>query len=319
MTRHIKKIHALQQVFAKFKYPPNVTSGVSNPDARMEIPADFPQAISPYSAQEALHVIGQELERRGASLDDATRINIAYPHKHPGLYPAHHNSAEQRAHAFQDRMRKIAPQIDWVIAEALVERVRLGRSENRSSFYALTAKQEYDLFLQGQKDPFYFADKNRGREFFVIVDNTIEQGTTIINMMSYIHHNGGDVLMAQGDHHVDIVQKRVSANDNAGATISPEFNDVTRNTGRLSELARAFSQSAGREGKMISPQEALQQFDAALRLHGNSVFSVTEGEAVHLRKEMDVGKENFPDLLDRLQRTAKKSATVSLNLWSRKS
>ncbi|MDI1226995.1 MAG: hypothetical protein PSY14_04845 [bacterium] len=319
MSRHIKKIHALQQVFAKLQYPPHVAGGHTNPDTRMEIPTGFPQAISPYSADEALQVITRELEKRGTTIGETTRINIAYPHKHPGLYPGHENRAEIRAYAFKDRMRKVAPHIDWVVAEALVERIRLGRSENQSSFYSLTCKQEFDIFLKGQKDPFYFADKDRGREFFVIVDNTIEQGTTIINMMSYIHHNGGDVLMAQGDRHIDIVQKRISANDNANAALSPEFNDVTRNTGRLSELAIAFSRSARRERKVISPQDALQQFDDALRLHGNSVYSLTEGEAVHLMKGLDTEKEKFPELLDRLQRTAKKTAMSTSSLWSRKS
>lgn len=319
MTRHIKKIHALQQAFAKLKYPPNTAGGHSNPDARMELPAGFPQAISPYSADEALQVIARELEKRGTTIGETTRINIAYPHKHPGIYPSHQNSAEVRAHAFQERMRKVTPHIDWVVAEALVERVRLGRSENQSSFYALTCKQEFDIFLKGQKDPFYFADKDRGREFFVIVDNTIEQGTTIINMMSYIHHNGGDVLMAQGDRHIDIVQKRVSANDNADGQLSPEFNDVTRNTGMLPQLATAFSRSAGRAGKVISPQDALKQFDDALRLHGNSVFSVTDGEARHLLKGLETGKEKFPELVDKLHRTAKKPAMAPLSLWSRKS
>lgn len=319
MTRHIKKIHALQQVFARLKYPPHTAGGLANPEARMEIPADFPQAISPYSAQEALQVITRELEKRGTTLDETTRINIAYPHKHPGLYPTHHNSAEQRAHAFKERMQKVAPQIDWVIAEALVERLRLGRSENQSSFYALTCKQEFDIYLKGQKHPFYFADKDRGREFFVIVDNTIEQGTTIISMMSYIHHNGGDVLMVQGDRHSDIAQKRTPSNDNATASLSPEFNDVTRNTGRLSELATAFSRSARREGKVVSPQDALKQFNDALQLHGNSVFSVTDGEALHLLKGLDTGKEKFPELLDKLQPTAKKPPLMVSKLWSRKS
>lgn len=319
MTRDSKKIQALQQVFAKLKYPPNTEAGHTNPTARMEIPTDFPQAISPYSAEEALQVIAQELRKRGTTLDEPKRINIAYPHKHPGLYPAHQNGAEVRAYAFKDRMRKVAPQIDWVVAEALVERLRLGRSENQSSFYALTAKQEFDIFLKGQKDPFHWAEKDRSREFFVVVDNTIEQGTTLINLMSYIQHNGGDVLMAQGDRHIDIVQKRIIANDNANTILSPEFNDVTRNTGRLPELAAAFSRSANREGKMISPQDALQQFDDALRLHGNSVFSVTDGEARHLLKGLDTGREKFPEFIEQLRRTAKKPAALTLNFWGKKS
>lgn len=319
MTRHIKKIHALRQVFATLKFPPNTSGGLTNPSARMEIPADFPQAISPYSAHEALGVIERELEKRGTTLEAAGRINIAYPHKHPGLYPTHQNSAKVRAYAFQDRMRKIAPQVDWIVAEALVERIRLGRSENQTSFYALTCKQEFDIYLQGQKEPFYFADKDRGREFFVIVDNTIEQGTTIISMMSYIHHNGGDVLMAQGDRHIDIAQKRTVANDNATSQLSLEFNDITRNSGRLHELANAFSRSAARQGRLISAQDALQQFNDALLQHGNSVFSVTDGEASHLLKGLDTGKEKFTELVEQLHRTAKKPIFSTSGLWGRKS
>lgn len=319
MTRHIKKIHALQQVFAKLRFPPNTSAGLTNPSARMEIPAGFPQAISPYSAREALEVIERELEKRGTNIGAAARINIAYPHKHPGLYPTHHNSAEVRAYAFQDRMRKIAPYVDWVVAEALVERIRLGRSENQTSFYALTCKQEFDIYQHGQKEPVYFADKNRGPEFFVIVDNTIEQGTTIISMMSYIHHNGGNVLLAQGDRHIDIAQKRTVSNDNATAQLSSEFNDVTRNTGRLHELATAFSRSARRHGQQISAQEALQQFNDALLPHGNSVFSITDGEAVHLLMGLDTGKENFPELAEQLRRTAKKPTSWGSGVWSRKS
>ena len=318
MTRHIKKIHALQQVFAKFKYPPHASADLSNPRARMEIPADFPQAISPYSAQEALKVIEQELQKRGTSLESGGRINIAYPHKHPGLYPNHHNSAEVRAYAFQDRMRKYAPHVDWIVAEALVERIRLGRSENQSSFYALTCKQEFDIYPRAQKDPFYFV-QDRRREFFVIVDNTIEQGTTIISMMSYIHHNGGDVLLVQGDRHVDIAQRRTVANDNATIQLSPEFNDGARNSGRLHELATAFSRSARRQGQAISAQDALQQFNDALLTHGNSVFSMTDGEAAHLLKGLDTGKEKFTELVDRLERTAKKPTLSASGLWSRKS
>lgn len=319
MTRHIKKINALQQVFARLKFPPNKSAGLTNPSARMEIPVDFPQAISPYSADEALEVIERELDKRGTTLEGAGRINIAYPHKHPGLYPGHHNSAEVRAFAFQERMLKIAPHVDWNVAESLVERVRLGRSENQTSFYALTCKQQFDIYPQGQKDQLYFADKNRGREFFVIVDSTIEQGTTIVNLMNYIHHNGGDVLMVQGDRHIDIAQKRVVANDNATSQIGPEFNDIARNSGRLRELATAFSRSASRQGRVISAQDALKQFNDALIPHGNSVFSITDGEAAHLLKDLDTGKEKFTELVEQLQRTAKKPAMFASGLWSRKS
>ncbi len=304
MRRSLSKIQAMREVFNKLKNPPYLLGAHVNPSMRQEIPADFPRALAPYSGDEALQLIMAELKKRGVDISDITRINIAYPHKHPGLYPGHHNTAEERAFAFRERMEAVAPQIDWVIAEALVERVRLGRSENQSSFHALTGKQEYDIYLKIQHEPLSFAHKDRGREFFVIVDSTIEQGTTISNMMSYIHYNGGDVLMTQGDHRVHIAQKRDVAND--VADIGAAFNNVSRNTGRLPELALAFSISARRHGRDWTPRQAIEKFESALNKHGNSVFALTDGEVQHLVKNVNGAKENFPALLEKLEKTAPK-------------
>jgi hypothetical protein len=304
MKRKVSRLEALREAFSKLKNPPYLPGAHVNPSKRQEIPAHFPRALAPYSGEEALQLITGELAKRGVDISEITHINIAYPHKHPGIYPGYHNTAEERATAFRERMQAVAPQIDWVIAEALVERVRLGRSENQTSFHALTGKQEYDIYLKIQHEALPFAHKDRGREFFVIVDNTIEQGTTIANMMSYIHYNGGDVLMAQGDHRVHIAQHRDVANDMVD--VGTEFNDVSRNTGRLPELAMAFAYSAKRHGRGLTPKQAIEKFEAAINRYGNSVFALTDGEVQRLIKNVNGTKETFPDLLERLEKEAPK-------------
>lgn len=302
-NRDTRKLLALRNAFAQWQYPPNKESGLTNPKQRIEIPADFPQTISPYSSEEALAVIAAQLDRRGLGLEQAVRINIAYPHKHPGLHPNHHNTAAERAIAFYERMLTAAPQVEWVLAHALSERLHLNRSGNQSSFHALTAKQAYDVYLPAQLQPFPFADADsRKGELFVIVDNTIEQGTTIANMMSYITHNHGEVLMVQADRHAPVAQLRTEGSD-----LSPYFNDAARNSGRVPEMASAFAASARRAGVNWSPQRCIEKFEAALQLHGNSVFALTDGEAKHLIKAVGVDAamhEPFPELVDKLEKSA---------------
>lgn len=312
--RNIAKLLSLRSVFASLRNPPDTASGLSNPETRAEIPADFPETISPYSAEEALGLIKAQLEKRGTTLEKVKRINIAYPHKHKGIYPNHANSATQRAIAFQQKMQKIAPGIEWVLADALSERVHLDRSGDQSSFHALTGKQVYDVYMPAQKQPFPFADKNRTeKEYFVIVDNTIEQGTTIANLMSYIVHNNADVLMVQADRHAPLVQKRGTFDENnvvdvyssGPVTLSPVFNSAARNNGRVPQLAVAFSKSAKEAGIDWSPQQSIEKFEAALQRHGNSVFALTEGEATRLLGTIYTEIDSFPALVKKLEKTGK--------------
>ncbi|HYD19772.1 MAG TPA: hypothetical protein VEF76_14970 [Patescibacteria group bacterium] len=291
--RNLKSLGAIQSAWARLKFPPN--PAVSNPETRAEISADFPGSISPYSADAAKKLIEQQLEKRSLTLKDVERINIVYPQKHPGLFPKHRNSAFERAVAFQERLQEKAPDVHWVLADHIVERHRLGRSENQSSFYALTARQQYDLYSNAK--PSSLPDG----EFFVIVDNTIEQGTTIANLLTFLKHNGGDVLMVQGDRHAPIAQQ--VANGNPVFELGAPFNDVARNTGRLPALAVAFSRSAAKDRVDIEPNEAIAAFDLALNGHGNSVFAMTDGEALHLLQELKEGQESFLPLIQKLQAT----------------
>ena len=125
--------------------------------------------------------------------------------------------------------------------------------------------------------------------------------------MSYIANNNAEVLMIQTDRHTPFAQRRV-ANDNGPVTLSPEFNDVSRNNGRVPEMAKAFSVSAKKSGLDWSPLASIEKFETALQKHGNSVFALTDGEAEHLVKDID-GRlypgVSFPQLLEKLEKTAK--------------
>lgn len=281
---------------------------LENPKKRAEIPADFPQTISPYSPQEALDVIRAELAKQGTTLEDARRINLAYPHKHPVLFPEQVNAAEVRVEKFRDCMKALAPHVEWVVANALCERVHLNRSGNPSSTHALTGRQVYDIYMPAQKDPFPFGEGKSAGEYFVVVDWTIEQGTTIANLMSYIRHNGGTVLMALADQHAPLVQRQTICNDNAArAELSAAFNDKSRNGKRLPEMALAFARSAQYHGHNWSPDECIAKLDAALHHFGNSVFTLTDGECAKLINTVNGGAYpvvSFPKLLDQLAEKA---------------
>lgn len=307
--RNIKKIREQWLMGPEQRFPPDSESGLANPETRAEIPVSFPQTISPFSTEEAVRVIEEQLALRGTSLDEVKRINLAYPHKHPGLFPFLKNAAEESVQSFRQRLSAARPDVDWVIAAAICERVQLSRSEDQSSIYALTTKQVYDVYKPAQQQPLPFIEKgNASREYFVVVDWTIEQGTTIANLMSYIRHNGGDVLMAAADQHAALLQKRTAANDDVPG-LSAAFNAPARNNGRVPELAKVFAASARREGKDWAPAECIDKFEEGLQKHGNSIFALTDGECARLIKTIEgeyFHKTSFPGLLDGLDKPVKR-------------
>ena len=111
-------------------------------------------------------------------------------------------------------------------------------------------------------------------------------------------------------------QKNTSIFDNNAerAGLRTEFNDVARNTGRVAEMALAFSASALRDGKDISPQQAIDLFEEKLNKVGNSVFAMTDGEASRMIQTVKGSDEkSVPFLqvlrsLDEVAGTGKKGA-----------
>src|SRR5688572_19266174 len=115
---------------------------VSGGAARVEIRADFPEMISPLNRPECIvALIEAELAKAGVTLAEAGMIHIAYPHKHPGLFPGHFNAAAECAGDLAARLRGARPDIKWIKDDGLCEAVHLKRSETQASLYALTGRQ----------------------------------------------------------------------------------------------------------------------------------------------------------------------------------
>lgn len=282
-----------------------------NPQERMDIRPDFPD-LAVYrpdddaAAQKILQVIRQELAKQGTTLEEAGRITIAYPHKHPDLFPGHKNRGADHAAQFKKLMQKAAPGIEWITADGLVETRRLNRSKDQTAVHALTQRQHYEMHEPSQAVRLPFTDAaNRKKEFFVIVDDAIIQGTTVANLMNFIEHNGGKVLMASARESNDgtpIAQKQLE-----GGGISGHFSDKTSNTGRLPQLAKAFAASARADGQDWTEKECIEKLDAALHKNGMSVRALTDGECNTLLQTLEGKGEagpalSFPRLLGQLLR-----------------
>jgi len=162
---------------------------LSNPPKRCGIRKDFPKAISFYDVECFLKTINEELHKQGTSFEQVKRIYLAYPHKHPLLFPGYINKAEYVVKDFKAMMEKEVPHVQWKIADEICETVHLGRSEDQTSVHALRDRQIYEIYNFKQKNYSSFIKlSHQEKSFFVIVDTTIEQGTTAANLMSYIKY-----------------------------------------------------------------------------------------------------------------------------------
>lgn len=304
MPKKAKNITSVFEKEASAKKP-------SNPESRLEIRADFPKTLATAETEEILRAVKKELRKQGTSLGRVKKINIAYPRKHPRLYPEHYNCAQSTAESLRDGMRELAPRVRWVITDEICETLHLDRSSNQTSLHALMSRQIYDIHKPDQKDYTPFGQQ---KEFFIVVDGTIEQGTTIANLISYITHNGGSVLSAAASTTYlearHLVQQRKKPKEKF--SLSGKFSDAARNTGRLPELAEAFSCSAKKRGHSWTPQQCLDMLEARLKAVGNSLFALTDNECDRLlstvrgERGYETTIKSFPGLIRELDRAAKK-------------
>ncbi|MFH1157870.1 MAG: hypothetical protein V1721_03170 [Pseudomonadota bacterium] len=279
-------------------------SNFVNPPERREIRRDFPKTVDLNDTEGFLKTLDQELRKQGTSLAQVKRITLAYPHKHPVLHPDHYNPAENTVDAFKCAVERAAPHIQWDVFHELCDTVSLGRAENQNSDHALMHPQVYEIYTPPRKKPLPFIDRpHQGKEFFVIVDATIEQGTTAANLMSVIEHNWGPVLAIsaftlQG---ASLAQESTSSQESA---LSGRFNDASRNTGRLPELAQAFSDSAKKCGFDWPPSYCMEKFNEALKnTYVKDPSALTDGECRRIIETVNGSyrkPESFPSLLKRL-------------------
>ncbi len=269
----------------------NLYKTFQNPCGRQPLRADFPAMTEPTGqAEKLVAIIKAELEKKGVTWDKAGRINIAFPQKDRELFPhRRRNRGLHQAHLTKKELEMYAPHIEWALAEGLLETRDLDRRGNQSSLHALTGQQAYRFDPSLQIDHFPFAESGSTEDhYFIVVDHTSEQGTTLANLINWITVNGGTVLAAAADN--DSLTQRRTGNDwPLEKPLRAEFSDAAANTGRLAELASAFALSAEQDNwkyKMRygrpTPNNCLDAFDTALHRLGLSVQALTDRECVRL-------------------------------------
>lgn len=278
---------------------------LTNPDMRLPLRADMPPVISFLQTGLFLQMLERELAKCGDTLASAGTITVAYPQKDPRLFPGHRNKGRSSGSAFiatmRDALAARGVSVDWQRADAICETRHLDRSGNQSSLHALTSRQSFGLCAEAQKTPLDFLEMSAvdggARPYVVVVDWCMEQGTTLAELISYIEHNGGHVLLATVEGS-DGSQSLVPLPARAGGTVAlaPEF-AAAATAGLLPKIGRALSRAAQREGIVLTTHAALTQVEARLNASGRSLKTLTSGEAARLESTLARRKLGYTELL----------------------
>lgn len=254
----------------------------THPDARLPLPGHIKASLPYCHGSTAAHTLDTTIKALGYDrAAEGHDIIIAYPHKHPDRQ--HKNEGLYFALAAQESLKKQWPETRLIMAHALYETVHLGRSEDRSSIHALSGQQRFAIDAGLQEDPLPFlheAPTAARPALFIIVDDIIEQGTTIANMASFITHNGGTVVAALTYNQADALRQ---------LSPLPQFFSVLDkpyDQGFAPTLATWFADAARRDKTNYTPMETVALMEAALQPHGRSLLTLTQGECNRLNVQV---------------------------------
>ena len=232
-------------------------------------------------------IIRREIEKAANMLSSPGRITIAYPHKASGLFTGKLHRLVGAAHEFANDMRKLMPDIEWVVADGICERKHLNRVKNRNQTIVktLTQAQEFFYLHSDQKEPLPFIESGNSGEAFIMFDDVFCQGKTAAAMINFIEANGGYVLAAFGKHFVNMPRnaERYLQQKSYAQDLKQDFSNAAFNTGRIPELASVFFKAAQATSKHppATPEDCLRQVENALNTRGHSLTTLTNGECSH--------------------------------------
>lgn len=263
---------------------------LSNPDARLPLPACLKTAVSYTEKDNLIAAVRVGLDHHGIDYKTLSRLTVAWPQKDPRT--KHINDAASHADELCRALADAFPGKDILRADALYETRHLGRSERADMQYTLTARQSFavDPDLQKTPLPFITDDGARG-EAFVLTDWISMQGTTLAALSSYITHNGGHVVAVALPYGG---KPLLQQNDRSGT-----YDRALPDRGQIQSLASTFRAAAAGNGNYTGA-ECVALFDRALRLHGLSLDTLTNGEALSLRSEMTSRYVSFSSFVEKL-------------------
>lgn len=254
-----------------------------NPAHRIGLPSTLPDVIDiAFDGVIQIDEIDQALRLHGQSLHTVNRINIAFPKKHPLLFPGHYNGATGIAQNLCLNAAQRVPSIQWVLMDSLSELRKLNRTGNQGSLHALTKRQDYVVYEPRQAEIETLKSLHRRPEFFLLVDDTIDRGTTLANLYSFITYNGGTVIG---------VAARAFA-----------YRDPVDKAQPL-QLANAFSMAAERQGIALHPAAALELFNEHLKgAWVNTLETMTSGERARVAEDIQDSDLPLMDFLRLLKK-----------------
>ena len=276
------------------KSPSAAFRTLTNPRARLPLTAALAQAVHYDDIPALTAAVRAGIESHGLSPDTVTRLNVAWPHKHPE--ENHQNAATPHALRLCESLTKAFPEKTILRADALYEERNLARSEHSDMLYTLTARHVFaaDPHIQNEPLPFLTEDGARG-EVFVLTDWISVQGTTLANLAGYIAHNGGHVAaLALPYRGKMLAQARGITKDLA---YIPAERGVPQ-TGQVPLLAATFQRAA--TGKDYTAGECVALFERALAPHGHTLANLTTDEAHYLFAEMRDRELDFNTYVERL-------------------
>jgi len=217
-------------------------------------------------------------------------VHIAFPQKNPLRYSQHNNKATRHAYVLASNLARLFPDIEWVQCNDLVEEKRLSRSLRQDFGYSVSAQQSYALLdskgTQSARD--YFCPNGQPR-YFLLADDTCEQGTTLMSLASLIMHHGGIVMGTYCEHGIGDGQSLIQQPSNP--LLCDSFRECVRPfarpngpIGRLPELAHTINRIwPSITGHQIT--ECLQGIqESLLTPHGLALHTLSNGECGRMVK-----------------------------------
>lgn len=228
----------------------------TNPQIRLPIRTDFPAIGHVNDIQRAVYLLETESQKK-IGKKHPERIIVAFPQKNPAI-KNYSNGAPPLAKEFAKKLHVALPNVSLYLANELVERRRLYRSDTGIDA-RFERPQRYTLVRKLQtSDTTLVKAQNEGAPY-ILVDDIVDHGSTLADMASYITHNGGHVLFAA-----------------VADFIGTKY--LSQRKMQKSKLGRVFSQSARESGVEMSPAECLALVEKHLNARGYSINSMASGE-----------------------------------------
>lgn len=208
-------------------------------------------------------------------------IILAWPHKN--FEKQVHKPHASYVTDFLKMAKEKYPETRFFLADGLLEQKALARASDTAKT-RYTKKQKWSL---SQKFQTQTLPPLKGSTV-IALDDTAETGSTFVEFINMLNHNGAFVAMA--------------AVPSTTTTVHLHFTDKRELDARMKELDKYFVLSAKAAGVKLDPGEGLGYIERALNKKGHSFKTMTPGELQEMTEDFDRKKTrvNFFELLDDL-------------------